>query len=103
MSNLRLNVSSAVSLNQLNLNTELQDIQKLIEAGITPSADRVKEYVQASCLKGNSDLQKVVLCIADILRLQEEYCCSTEPILKDILVVLESGISAQELKQVFLA
>ncbi len=105
MSNLRLRASSAISLSQLNslnLNQELQEMQKMIEVGITPSTDRIKEYVQASCIKGNPDMQKVVSCIADILRLEEESCYSTDATLRDILVVLESGRTNQELKTVFI-
>lgn len=104
ISNLRLSASSAISLSQLNsisLNQELQDIQKMIDVGIIPSTDRIKEYVASSCLKGDSDMQKVVSCIADILRLEEDRYCSTEAMLKDILVVLESGRSNQELRAVF--
>ena len=89
-------------LDDLNLNQEWLQIQKIAGAGITPSAERIKEYVQLSCLKGElNDTQKIIACIADILRNEEERCVSTEPILKDILVVLESGRSAQELKAVF--
>ncbi len=73
----------------VNLDQELQEMHKLVEAGITPSAERIKEYVASSCLKGNLATQKVVSCIADILRLEEERCYSTEATLKDILVVLE--------------
>ena len=102
-SNLSLNVSRIPlsSLGNINLDQELREIQKLVGAGIRPSAERIKEYVQVSCLKGNSDMQKAVSCIADILRLEEERCFSTDATLKDILVVLESGMSLQELKAVF--
>ncbi|MCX5703315.1 MAG: hypothetical protein NT066_02320, partial [Candidatus Omnitrophica bacterium] len=85
----------------INLEQELGEIQRLVGAGITPSAERIKEYVQVSCLKGNPDMQKLVSCIADILRLEEERCWSTDATLKDILVVLESVRSVQELKAVF--
>jgi len=103
MSNLSLN-TSRIPLSRLegiNLDQELRDIQKLVGAGITPSAERIKEYVQVSCLRGNSDIQRVISCITDILRLEEERCCSTEATLKDILVVLESVRSVQELKAIF--
>ena len=105
MSNLRLSASSSLSLSQLNSinpNKELQEIQKMVEAGIIPSTDRIKEYVQASCLKGNPDVQKVVSCIADILRIEEERYSPTNPTLKDILVVLDSANSVQQLKAVFI-
>jgi len=110
MSNLRINLrdsplrgqSLSIASSSINLNRELEDIQKMIDAGIIPSTDRIKEYVARSCIKGESDMQKVVSCIADILRLEEDRCSLTEPMLKDILVVLESGRSNQELKAVFI-
>lgn len=104
MRNLSLNTSRIPlsRIKSINLDQELKEIKGLVGAGIIPSAERIKEYVQISCLKGNSNMQKVVSCIADILRLDEECCCSSDATLKDILVVLESGRSNQELKQVFL-
>lgn len=104
MSNLSLNASRIPlsSLESINLDQELGEIQRLVGAGIIPSAERIKEYVLVTCLKGNSDMRKVVSCIADILRLEEERCCSSDATLKDILVVLESGRSNQELKAVFI-
>ena len=74
----------------------------MVDAEIIPSTDRIKEYVASSCLKGDSNMLKVVSCIAGILRLEEERCSLTEPMLKDILVVLESGRSNQELRAVFI-
>ena len=104
ISNLSLNISRIPlsRLDNVNLHQEYQEIQKMVEAGIGPSTERIKEFVQLSCLKGElNDVRKVISCIADILRNEEERCFPAEPILKDILVVLESGRSAQELKAVF--
>jgi hypothetical protein len=103
MNNLSLD-TSRIPLSRLegiNLDRELQDIQRMVRAGITPSAERIKEYIQVSCLKGNPDIKKLVSCIADILRLEEGRCCSSDAMLKDILIVLESARSTQELKTVF--
>ncbi len=105
ITNLKLSSSSAMSMDKLqniNLNQELGDIQKMVEAGITPSTDRIKEYVASSCLKGDLDTQKVVSCIANILRLEEEHCVPTEPMLRDILVVLESNRSMEHLRAIFI-
>ncbi|MBI4706829.1 MAG: hypothetical protein HY761_02765 [Candidatus Omnitrophica bacterium] len=104
ITNLKLSSSSAMSmvkLQDINLNQELGDIQKTVEAGIVPSTDRIKEYVARSCLKGNLDAQKVVSCIANMLRLEEEHCVSTDPMLRDILVVLESNRSLESLRAIF--
>ncbi|MEK7308735.1 MAG: hypothetical protein AAB089_06665, partial [Nitrospirota bacterium] len=91
------------SLRGINLTQEWSDIEHLVNAGITPSAERLKEYLAASCFKGSldTDMNRIVSCIADILRMQEGTCCLTDPTLKDILVVLGSGRSAEELKLAF--
>jgi len=107
MNNLRLSASSSISLSQLNsinLNQELQEIQRLLGAGMTPATERIKEYLQASCAKGSilQDKDKVILCIADILRSQEQTCSTTDPALRDILVVLETSGSSVELSRIFL-
>jgi len=93
----------AGSLQRINLTQEWADIQRLVNSGITPSAERVKEYFAASCFKGDSDqdAEKIVSCIANILRTEEESCVLTDPVLKDILIVLGSGRSAAELKSAF--
>ena len=90
--------------NSINLNSGWRQIENLVNSGITPSAERIKEYIQASCYNGNVDreIDKVISCVSDILRIEEERCCETDATLKDILVVLESSRSAQELKEVFL-
>ncbi|MBI4981760.1 MAG: methyltransferase domain-containing protein, partial [Candidatus Omnitrophica bacterium] len=96
MSNLGLNKVSPALRNQLmllNVNVKLVEINKLLNAGITPSTERVKECAQAAYLFSHSQEEngKIISCIAQVLRKQEEGCCSTDPILKDILVVLEAG------------
>jgi len=92
------------SLEKINLAQEWRQIQKMLDAGITPSAERIKEYLQVSCTKGNilQDKDKVILCIADILRSEEETCSATDPTLHDILVVLEVSGSDTELSRIFL-
>ena len=101
--NLRMNMD-AQAINRMHskdVSRELEDIQRMIEAGISPSGERIKEYVQASAVQGNLDIDKVISCISDILRSEEERCCQTEAVIKDILVVLESARSKQELKEIF--
>lgn len=91
------------SMQRIDLTREWADIERMVKSGITPSAQRLKEFLAASCIQGSSDgdLGKIVSCIADILRMEEESCSLTDPALKDILVVLDSGRSAEELKLVF--
>lgn len=91
------------SLQRINLIQEWSDIERLVNSGITPSGERLKEYLAASCFKDNldNDMEKITFCISNILRSEEETCSSTDPMLKDILVALGSGRSEEELKVVF--
>ncbi|OGX23634.1 MAG: hypothetical protein A3J51_06870 [Omnitrophica WOR_2 bacterium RIFCSPHIGHO2_02_FULL_45_21] len=93
-----------LSLLQVNLAGEWQEIGRMVSSGITPSSERIKEYIQTSCAQDNitQDRNKILLCISDILRQEEERSDHTEDTLRDILVVLESMSSGQELGQVFL-
>jgi hypothetical protein len=102
--NLHVNLSGATlqRLSNVNVDEELSQLQRMLSSGITPSTERIKEYIQASCAKGGFDKNKIILCISDILRMEEESYASTEPMLRGILVVLESARSNQELKEVFL-
>jgi hypothetical protein len=88
---------------RINLTQEWSDIERLVNSGITPSAERLKDYFAVSYFKGNldSDRERIVSCISDILRMEEVSCSLTDPTLKDILVVLGSGRSAEELKLAF--
>ncbi|HTZ11034.1 MAG TPA: HEAT repeat domain-containing protein [Candidatus Margulisiibacteriota bacterium] len=91
------------SLQRINLTQEWSDIEHLVNSGMTPSAERLKDYLVASCFKGDldSDKEKIISCISDILRMQEESCCLTDPMLKDLIVVLGSGRTGEELKLAF--
>ncbi|MFA6217832.1 MAG: HEAT repeat domain-containing protein [Candidatus Omnitrophota bacterium] len=102
--NTNLTVQFLNDLKVLNLDKEWYEIQNVLKSGMILSAERLKEYVQASCLQGvvAGTTDQVVLCISDILRQEEERCCSADPLLKDILVVLESTSSSKELKDIFI-
>ncbi|MDO8488691.1 MAG: hypothetical protein Q7S42_01055, partial [Candidatus Omnitrophota bacterium] len=89
---------------RINLTQEWSDIERLVNSGITPSAERLKEYLASSVLRGNLDqdtAKRILSCITDILRMEEESCALTDPTLKDILVVLGSGRSGEELRVAF--
>jgi hypothetical protein len=74
------------------LNNEWLQIENMLNAGIVPSSDRIKGYLQSCCLKQdfNQDVDKVLSCIAGILRLEEEQGVNTDLSLKEILMLLES-------------
>ena len=91
------------NLQRINLTQEWLGIQRLVDSGITPSVEHLKDYFVASCFRGNldSDKEKILSCIADILRMEEESCNTTDQALKDILVVLGSSRNGEELKVAF--
>lgn len=63
---------------------ELQEIQRLIQAGIIPSVKRLEEC------RGSCSAESLLSCIADILRIEEERATATGKDLKNFLVMLES-------------
>ena len=69
-----------------------------------PSTERIKDYIQASYIKGSpdKDMEKVVFCIAEILKTEEMSYTETDPVLEDILASLDSPTTPQELKFIFL-
>ncbi|MCM8796639.1 MAG: hypothetical protein NC923_01960 [Candidatus Omnitrophica bacterium] len=85
----------------MDLENELRQIEHMLSTGIIPSSQRIKEYILASCQsqEGSQYLEKVLTCIADIFRLEEERSCESEPVLKQMLVLLEKDAPAQELQK----
>ena len=84
----------------MNLDAEWQQIQNMIQAGIIPSGERIKEYLKVSCQKEgfSQEIDKMLACLADILRLEEEEVLPTDSTFKEILTLLESDKSAQEMQ-----
>jgi len=87
-------------LENIDLDEEWQQIQGMIQAGIIPASDRIKEYLQACCVKGdiNPQVDKVLSCIADILRLEEDQLKPTEAAFREFLALLESDKPAGDLQ-----
>jgi hypothetical protein len=79
------------------LDKEWLEIERMASSGIAPSCERLREYL-LSLQDPNSQIDKVLACIADILRQEEEKASCTESSLREILVLLESGRPANELK-----
>ena len=76
---------------------EWLEIERMLNAGIIPSGDRLKKWLEESNCQDNQ-IDKVLTCIADILRIEEDNVSSTAPELKDFLAILESGKSQSQLK-----
>ncbi len=96
----KLSPSEIKRLNNFNLDAEWAEIQNMLKAGIIPSNQRLKEYVASSCLRQAlaGQMPKVLGCIANILRIEEDRVAKTEPELEDMLVLIESGKPESELQ-----
>jgi len=70
----------------------------MLKAGIMPSGERIKEYALASSSLKPEDysreIDRLLGCIADVFRLEEEKAKPTPQALKDALILLESDSSA---------
>jgi hexokinase len=100
MGMLKLSVADLNRLGNINLDSEWAKIQNMVNAGIIPSNGRIKEYVLASCLRQNlgNQMNKVLGCIADIMRMEEDRVVDTNVELKDMLVLIETGKPEIELQ-----
>ena len=94
------NMPTPRPLVSVNLDESWGQIQNMLKAGIIPSNERIKEYLQTCCEKKDMDqeVDKILACIADILRLQEERVVSTDSSLKEMLALLESNKPANEMQ-----
>lgn len=77
-----------------------QAIENMLDGGIVPSSERIKDYLLKRCDKGNINeaVGRVLSCIAGILRLEEENDSSLDPRLREFLVLLESDKPLKEFK-----
>lgn len=80
-------------LQRMDIDTENNEIQNLMRAGILPSSQRLIEYITAYylCNAGRGKIDNAVGCIVDYFKLEEENCYSTDEIVKNLLVLIESG------------
>ncbi len=94
----RINVLLS-SLDNIETNPEWNEIQNMVNAGIIPSGQRIKDYLQSCCQRKelNGEIGRVLNCIADIMRIEEERVLATDQDIKSLLVLVESGKSENEL------
>lgn len=94
------NIPTLRPLVNINLDESWSQIQSMLKVGIIPSSERIKEYLQSCCGKENmgQEIDRILVCIADIFRLQEEQAISTDASLKEMLALLESDKSVDEMQ-----
>jgi pyruvate, orthophosphate dikinase len=92
-SGLKFSLPKLNNLENINLNEELGQIQKMLQSGIIPSGERLKEYVGACHQKGKlkEHLDGIIGCLVDMCRLEEEKAIETTNELKEILLIIDSA------------
>jgi len=98
--NQKVNASIIPPVPLAELNSEWLRIENMLASGITPSSERIKEYLQSCSQKQdfNQDIDKVLSCIADIFRFEEERVADTDASLRAMLMLLESDKSAAQMQ-----
>lgn len=88
-----------INITNISLDKEWQAIENMLNAGIKPSLERIREYLILSCKDANcqAKIDQVLSGLADILRMEEEASFKTETELKAILMLLESNKSVEQL------
>ncbi|MCK9345381.1 MAG: hypothetical protein M0P64_04710, partial [Candidatus Pacebacteria bacterium] len=90
--NLKLPLLSKKELSNINVDVELGQIKNMVASGIIPSGERIKDLVAACSQKGELQARTddLVVCIAEICRLQEEDVTESSAALRETLVILDS-------------
>lgn len=90
--NFKLPQLSQVELERINVNSEIQQIKNMVQSGIAPSGQRIKELVAACIQKKemNSQADNLLLCLVDIFKLEEENTIESSPELREALVIVDS-------------
>jgi hypothetical protein len=85
-----------MAFSSINTGKEWQEIENMLNAGIMPSMQRIKDYIGFSNGQAK-EIDRILICIADIFRMEEDKVLESEPVLKDMLVLVESKSNAEEL------
>ncbi len=87
-------------LDEKVFSAEWAQIEKLASSGIVPSTERIRNCLMGFCRDGSFDrcINKIICCIASVLRLEEERVNSDDSSLRRILALIESGQPANQLQ-----
>lgn len=90
--NFNLPQLSQVELGNINVDSEIRQIKNMIQSGIIPSGQRIKELVAACMQKKvmSSRVDNLLLCLVDIFKLEEENTIESSPELREVLAIIDS-------------
>ncbi|MDO8748326.1 MAG: hypothetical protein Q7J72_04320 [Candidatus Omnitrophota bacterium] len=89
--NFNLPMLSKAEVESLDLDKELTDIQRMVNSGIVPSGNRLKEYLSACYQKGEFDSRRegIIVSLVEICNLEESLAVESDPALREALVMAE--------------
>jgi triosephosphate isomerase len=92
LSGLNFSLPRLSNAEKINLGSEFAQIQKMLKAGITPSGERLKEYVAACYQKGvlKEHTDEIVASLVNICKLEEERVDTSTTEFKEVLLMLDS-------------
>jgi|GEM_PF-6491190 len=75
----------------MDMEGEWKHIRNMVNSGFIPNMERLRDYAAACCQKGIIDRQKenILLCAAEILRIEEDKNLDTDPGMKALLVSID--------------
>ena len=88
-----LPVLSRATLEDFDMEKELEQIRNMVKGGIIPSGQRVKEYVAACFQKGQMKEKEdeLMFCLLEICMLQEEQVVESSAALRESIVIVDTG------------
>ncbi|MFA5156063.1 MAG: hypothetical protein WC532_01565 [Candidatus Omnitrophota bacterium] len=89
---LQFSLPPAESLAQINISKELVEIKSMVDKGIVPSGERVKDLVAACYHKQelSSHQEELMSCLMRICKLEEDMVMPANASLKEAIVIVDS-------------
>ena len=89
---LTFSLPPAATLTQININKELIEISQMVDNGIAPSSERIKELIGACYHKQElaNHQEELVSCLMRICKLEEDMAIPTDANIKEAIVIADS-------------
>lgn len=89
---LEFNLPQLANPERMQLEEELAQLNRMVDSGIIPSGERLKEYVAACFQKrsAKSELDALIPIVAKVCKLQEENAVAADSSLQEVLVLVDA-------------
>ena len=90
--NLKFSLPKVENLTSFNPDREMRQIKDMLNAGVIPSSQRLKEYVAACYQKGLIEKYstQILACLVDICKIEESQAVASDSGLKELLVIADA-------------